>query len=470
MKKTVVPCGKHFPCFNTTPDSIPDEKGLTEMKYSVRGLRRRTEDSWEASFYYRDPATNERKVLYRTVHGKSRKAAERARDEVRIELEQGGLFPGNTPTVNELLEGFIDYKDQSGTIEKSTVRDYRINARFVCRYIGSIRISDLTMDDVNEMMGDQLADGYAPKSVAKPFRLLKQSLDYAVMRGVIPRNVCDYCKPPKRNKSEINALCRSERTRMLELARFAQPNGLAVAIEIALTTGMRRGEVCALRWSDLNDDGSITVRHALGAAPGGYYLKGTKTGKNRNIPLTKKTLNLLYHIKEGRELRYNELGVPAPEGYICGTDEPEARPYNPDRLSKDFAAFAKMNGFNCSFGDLRHTFATMMIAEGVDVRTVSSYLGHASPSMTLDVYADVDPEAKRAAIDKINSAFDKIEAKKTTDFVRDKVLETPQAGSVLPTYEKSHNPALELLLSFDPKEIEPELMRTLLDLAKRCEQ
>ena len=65
-----------------------------------------------------------------------------------------------------------------------------------------------------------------------------------------------------------------------------------------------------------------------------------------------------------------------------------------------------MNGFSCTFHDLRHTFATMMIAGGCDVRTVASYLGHASVSMTLDIYADVDPEAKRAAVSKVEESFD----------------------------------------------------------------
>ena len=65
-----------------------------------------------------------------------------------------------------------------------------------------------------------------------------------------------------------------------------------------------------------------------------------------------------------------------------------------------------MNGFDCTFHDLRHTFATMMIGNGCDVRTVASYLGHASVSMTLDIYADVDPEAKQAALDKVDESFD----------------------------------------------------------------
>lgn len=113
-----------------------------------------------------------------------------------------------------------------------------------------------------------------------------------------------------------------------------------MAIEFALTTGMCRGEVCALRWSDLGDDGAITVWRALGSADSGYYVKEPKTRRSRAIPL------------------------------------------------------------------IGRTFATMMIAGGCDARTVASYLGYASVSMTLDTYADVDPEAKRAAVSKVAEAFD----------------------------------------------------------------
>ena len=92
--------------------------------------------------------------------------------------------------------------------------------------------------------------------------------------------------------------------------------------------------------------------------------------------------------------------------FVLGTQEPDSRSYNPTQIGKDFAAFCKMNGFRCTFHDLRHTFATMMIAAGTDVRTVASHLGHASISMTLNIYADVDPDAKKAVVSKVNDCFD----------------------------------------------------------------
>ena len=105
------------------------------------------------------------------------------------------------------------------------------------------------------------------------------------------------------------------------------------------------------------------------------------------------------------KLKMLDFGL-AGDPFILGTQEPDSRPYNPTQLGKDFGAFCKMNGFDCTFHDLRHTFATMMIGASTDVRTVASYLGHASASMTLNIYADVDPDAKKAAVSKVEDCFD----------------------------------------------------------------
>ena len=122
--------------------------------------------------------------------------------------------------------------------------------------------------------------------------------------------------------------------------------------------------------------------------------------------MSEHTFNLLQGMHEDLHWMSSKLKVKLPNVYILGTLETESRPYNPTQLSKDFTAFCKMNGFECRLHDLRHTFASYMIASGADVRTVSDYLGHASPSMTLDIYADVDPEAKRQAVKYIEGAFD----------------------------------------------------------------
>ena len=381
---------------------------MQNLTYTSRGLRRRrNSDRWEAVLSHTDPVTGEVVRTFHTVEGKTRRQAERARDALILDLERKGGAVGSSMSVREFMEQFLAYKEGSGTIEPSTARGYRAKARQIDSYIGNVRLADLSVEDVSGWMRDMSADGYAPKSVSKPFRLLKQALKWAVAQDLITKNPCDFCKPPRRARTPINALSREERTRMLRLAMQAEPQPLGFAVEIALTTGMRRGEVCALRWSDLSDDGTITVSHALGNGPGGFYVKEPKTGSSvRTIPLTKHLNTMLSARRRDAERVAREMGVSLGDPYILGTQEEKSRPYNPTQLGKDFAAFCKMNGFSCTFHDLRHTFATMMIAGSCDVRTVASYLGHASVSMTLDIYADVDPDAKRAAVDKVADSFD----------------------------------------------------------------
>lgn len=234
-------------------------------------------------------------------------------------------------------------------------------------------------------MRDMGADGYAPESRSKALRLLKQAIGWAVAQDLIAKNPCGFRKPPRRARAPISAPSREGRTRMLRLAMEAEPQPLGFAAEIALATGMRRGEACALRWSDPSD-GGITVSHALGNGDGGSHVEGPKAGSSaRTTPPTKHLDTTLSARRRDAERVAREMGVALGGPHTPGTQEERGRPYNPTQLGKDFAASCEMNGFKCTFHDPRHTFATMMIAGGCDVRTVASYLGHASVSVTLDV-------------------------------------------------------------------------------------
>ena len=380
---------------------------MAELNYTARSIRRHgAKDMWEISLSHKNPLTGEVVRTYHKVEAKTRKQAEKKRDALILELERKGGALVSGVSVREFMERFLAYKEESGTIEPSTVRSYRTETKLICKYIGGEKLVEVSIATVNDWMAAMAKDGYAPKSIAKPFRLLKQAMKWAVAQDLLAKNPCDFCKPPKRVKTPINALNRADRTRMMQAARAAQPQALGMAIELALTTGMRRGEVCALRWSDLNDDCSITVSHALGNGEGGFYLKEPKTQSSaRTIPLTQRTFQTLKAMRADSRRVLGEFGLAA-DPFILGTQEPESRPYNPTQLGKDFTAFCKMNGFDCTFHDLRHTFATMMIGAGTDVRTVASYLGHASVSMTLNIYADVDPDAKKSAVSKVQDCFD----------------------------------------------------------------
>ena len=377
------------------------------MKYTSRGLtRRRGTDKWEVVLSHRDPISGELVRSFHTVEGKTLKKAERARDELILDLERKGAAYTSTLTLSEFLERFIQYKENGMVVEKSTINHYRKQARVVSRYLGAYRLSEVNIPLVSSWMAQMIEEGYAPRSVAKPYGVLRQAMKHAVALDLITKNPCDFCKPPKIQRKKMQVLDREERTRMLALARDAEPAPLALAIELALTTGMRRGEICGLRWSDIGDC-EITVNRAISLDSGTPYVKEPKTdGSRRTIPLTSRLYAILRAIEKDQRYVAGALGVKFGDPYILGTPEPDSRPYHPTRLTREFSSFCKMHGFELTFHDLRHTFATMMIAAGTDVRTVASYLGHSNVAMTLNTYAEVDPDAKRAAVSKVDESFD----------------------------------------------------------------
>ncbi|MBQ9041307.1 MAG: site-specific integrase [Eggerthellaceae bacterium] len=377
------------------------------MRYSSRGLkRRRNTDKWDVTLSHRDPLTGKLVSTYHTVKATTKKRAEKARDELIIRLEANGDAYDSKMTLSDFLDSFIQYKEGVMQVERSTADHYRKQARVLNRYMGSYPLCDISIPVVNDWMAQMMSEGYAARSVLKPFGLLKQAMNYAVAIDLVRKNPCDFCKPPKITRRKLNVLDRAERTRMLRLARDAEPSPLALAVELALTTGMRRGEICALRWSDIGEC-EVTVNRAISLDRGKAYEKDPKTdGSYRTIPLTKRLYAVLRAIEKDKQYVCRELEVPFGDPFILGTPDPDSRPYHPTQLTRDFHAFCKMNGFDLTFHDLRHTFATMMIAGGTDVRTVASYLGHSNVAMTLNTYAEVDPDAKRAAVGKIGEAFD----------------------------------------------------------------
>lgn len=234
------------------------------MKYINKGLRNRSGDKWEAAFIFTDPATGKKRNVSRTITAKTEKAAKRARDNLRLELEMSGASPVERSTVRDHLADYLMRREKSGAIEASTISGYRTQAKTLCKYIGGRAIQDLSIRDVEMLMIHMTEDGYASATCGKAFRLLKMALNDALADELVTRNVCNFVKPPRRPQTKINALDRASRERMMGLIRSAGTTSLSLAVEIALATGMRRGEICALRWSDLDEDGAPKPQAARG--------------------------------------------------------------------------------------------------------------------------------------------------------------------------------------------------------------
>lgn len=341
---------------------------------------------WQGCIRYSDGRRISKVFPWQTVQTKSQ--AIKALGEWRSEVEGNSSA---TP-LPDYCDAYLEMLSPS--LEKSTLSGYSQSIKHV-KELGNIPLSAIEPRMVQAWEKDMTARGLSSSTVGKAHRLLKQICKHAVNVGDLIKNPCDPVKPPKRDAPSPNALDSKGRARLMSLLESMNPCPLRTAAYISLLTGMRRGEVCALMNSDIDlEHMEIHVRRSIGIGSGGAYIKAPKTyaGK-RAIPITER-LKTALTASQGQT-------------YVLGGDTF----YNPTRLGREWAAFAKSFGIIgtegrvCTFHDLRHTYATVAISNGADVRSVASILGHSSAALTLNVYASADADAKRRAAEIVGNSI-----------------------------------------------------------------
>jgi integrase len=223
------------------------------------------------------------------------------------------------------------------------------------------------------------------------------------MDGLIPRNAAGPVKPPRPRRVEIRALGREQVRALFEAARGDRLEALYV---LAVTAGLRRGELQGLTWEDVDlDAGTLQVRRTPSEPRGGYIFEAPKSGKGRQIRLTQRaTVALKEHRKRQLEERmergalWQDHGLVFPSG--VGT------PLLGGNLNRAFKALLQRTGLpEIRFHDLRHTCATLLLRQGVNSMFVQELLGHADISLTLNVYSHVLPDMGDAAAGAMDAAI-----------------------------------------------------------------
>ena len=310
----------------------------------------------------------------------------------------------DVPTVPAYVRSMVESLAQTGAIEGSTVRGYLGTLKFIERAFDKVPITDLNSDDVQSWEASLTRSGLSSSTVGKCHRLLKQACKRAVSAGIIERNPLDQVRPPKRRnqKRGINTLGRQGRARLVSVLDSLDPTPVVTAVRITLYTGLREGEICGLRWCDVDlDSGVLWVRVAIGTGVGGAYAKETKTDRVRDVAMPD---TLAGHMMRAWESQGRPTG---PVYVLTGTSDFR----HPASLCRDWVTLSRALGLvgtegrGVTFHDLRHTWATVAVASGVDIKTVSSNLGHANAAMTLNIYASSDPDAKRRAADVMDGAI-----------------------------------------------------------------
>jgi integrase len=237
------------------------------------------------------------------------------------------------------------------------------------------------------------------------WRALNKALSRAVSDGLIPHNAVTSVKPPQPRRAEIRPL---DREQVRALFKAVSGYRLEALYVVAVTAGLRQGELLGLRWEDVGlEAGTLQVRRTLSEARTGRIFEAPKSGKGRQIRLTRKAAEALRsHRKAHQEESVKLAGLWQDQGLVFPSQV--GTPLSARNLIRTFKAHLSRAALPATtrFHDLRHTCATLLLRQGVNPKFVQELLGHADVSLTLNVYSHVLPDMGDAAAGAMGDALE----------------------------------------------------------------
>lgn len=350
------------------------------------------------------------------VHG-TKEQARQVRDELRKEIEQKAMQPERPDSekyVGAFLEQWITDLEQAGELRYTTTSNYRRYIRvWITPYLGHIEMAEMKPLDIQRWHREARKQGATPRTLQAAHKVLKQALKSALCAEIISRNPCDAVKTPTAKTEKRGYLDPQELARMLTLLDQSGGDSFSIAVRIGIHTGARRGEVLGLCWHHIDfDSATMTIEQSVTQVDGAHaagkdarQITPPKTDAGKRIVSIDN--ELLVHLKRWKALQACELygvGIKqhAKTPICCNMNGERIGQFmNPPTFSKHFAHFCDQHGFYSTTGkrlcfhELRHGQASYLLAAGEDLITVAARLGHASPSVTSDMYAHAMPQRDR---------------------------------------------------------------------------
>lgn len=369
-------------------------------------IRKRGATSWELKFDIgSDPLTGKRRTRTQNFRG-TKKEAQLKLASLVTQHASGALVDTAKTTLADFIERWIRDWAESHVSEKTRERYAELLRNHVAARIGDVQIQKLRPVHLNELYGKLLRGhddrpALAARTVGHVHRVLHRALGHALRWGVVQQNIAEMVTPPRVEASELEIL---EPASVQLVLRGLRGRTIYPVCVLALATGMRRGELLALRWCDVDLDGAAlrveqsleqTKRHGLR-----FKSPKTKHGRRRITLPPSALAELRTHRAAQQEARLR-LGMGKAPADALVFPKWDFTPRSPNSLTKEWHdAVARTDGApKVSLHSLRHTHASHLIAAGLDVLAISRRLGHGTPSITLSVYGHLFPNADdRAAI------------------------------------------------------------------------
>lgn len=352
-------------------------------------IRKQGKDSYRIEVYLgHDPVTGKR---LRGIHTFTGKITAARAEEIRLLRERDlGLYvvPSNE-TVKEYLTRWLS--EMKPNLAGTTFEGYtRTITRYVEPHIGEVLLSKVRPQHISGLytvLREQPARGGGKLSghtVLHVHRVLREALKHAVQGQRLAVNPCDAVKAPRREEKEMKTITEAQTATLLQ---GLQGTRYHVPVLVAVSCGLRRGELLGLRWQDLDLDArTLSVRQALEQTKSGISMKRPKTKKSERliavpafVVATLKTHKAELNarkLEQGNTWKDNDLVFPSPDG----------SPWSPSHFSRMFTFHARRLGIDCRLHDLRHSHATQMLRAGIHPKIVSERLGHTKVGFTLDTY------------------------------------------------------------------------------------
>ncbi len=342
----------------------------------------------------------------RTVYAGTRKEAKDllAAAIAGADEDDGGKpSPATTPKVSEYLHSWL--AESRSSLKVLSYSRYELSVRrHLAPAFSDVSLTALSPSHIQSFYQSKLQTGLSPRSVIHLHEALRRALNRAVALGLLATNPCAGVQLPRAPKTIMQPFTREEAVRFLRAVGGSRFEALFV---LAVTTGMRRGELLGLRWKDVDFDGAIirvSRSYVAWSSRGGgdTYVEPKSAGSRRAIDLTPTAVEALSR----HEHKMKESGLWGQDRPVFSSESGDT-PVNPGNLtSRHFKPILGRAGLpDIRFHDLRHTCATLLLSQGVHPKYVQALLGHATIAMTLDLYSHWMPSMGRQAASAMDDAL-----------------------------------------------------------------
>ena len=382
----------------TEQQEQPEKKQRKQRRrgHGEGSIFQRKDGRWVAQIALED---GKKKLLYR----KSKQEAIAALRKAQYELERGVLVTEKDMKLGPYLEHWLEHIHKRALRIGTYIRYRGLLSNHIIPALGSIKLQKPSPQHIETFYAHKQDEGQSASSISSMHGLLHQALKQAVRRNLVARNACDAVTLPRKSRHEVTSLTKEQAQTLLEAVRGQR---LEAILAMALTTGMRRGELLALQWQDIDwEGGSVQVRRSVNRYAGqGYKVSEPKTSKGRRkVMLPQFVLDILKgHRTAQLEARLRTGAAWQDRGLVfCSAQGGFMRP---DDLVKSFQRVLERVGLpHLRFHDLRHSAATILLTMGVHPKVVQELLGHSQISMTMDIYSHTLPTMQQEAIGKLNA-------------------------------------------------------------------